>query len=275
MYQDKTSETGFVHTPDLIPFMRELGLDAVDLFVGRGVNSRDPEYLFPFKIACLKNGLSVGYLASGVSLAGPTNQMGDKIEQAKRDIDAASFLGAEMVHVFARGVPVPEDKKEFEVIWKQMIDHFRQVCDYAYNKGVVIGVQNHNNKSWALTADRVLRILNDTNRPNFTFILDTGQWLGSIGSDPRGEFDPEVDIYKDYIEPTAPKATCVRAKIYKIDTGREEFLDYDRILGILKKVGFNGHISIVLEHVNKLYDRFAAVRRSVHHLRALLKKHDI
>ena len=275
MVKDQTNPGGFAHCIDLIPFVRELGLDSVDLFVGRGLKSRDPEYLMPIKILCLKNGLSIGYLASNVSLAGPSDEMEEKIQQAKLDVDAASFLGAKMVHVFARGAPVPENKDDFEIIWRQMIDHFQQVCDYAKQKGVIIGLQNHNDRSWALTADRVLRILRETNRDNFTFIMDTGQWLGSIGSHPRGEYDPNIDIYTDYISPTAPYTTCIRAKIYKVDTGREEFLDYNRILEIFKKVGFNGHISIVLENQVKQYDDFESIRRTTSYLRGLLKAHGI
>ena len=42
-----------------------------------------------------------------------------------------------------------------------------------------------------MTADQVLRILRETDRENFTFIMDTGQWLNAIGSHPRGEFDPK------------------------------------------------------------------------------------
>ena len=44
-----------------------------------------------------------------------------------------------------------------------------------------LGLQNHNNGSFAMTADQVLRILRETDRENFTFIMDTGQWLNAIG----------------------------------------------------------------------------------------------
>ena len=98
-----------------------------------------------------------------------------------------------------------------------------------------------------MTANQALRILRETDRENFTFLWDTGQWLGSIGSHPRGEFDPNVDIYRDYLEPTAPYATYVRAKIYQIDTGKETYLDYPRIMQILKSANFNGNVSIVYE----------------------------
>ena len=70
---------------------------------------------------------------------------------------------------------------------------------------------------------------------------------GAIGSHPRGEFDPDIDLYADHLKPTASYATYVRAKIYKIDSGIEEWLDYVRILQILRGVDFNGTIGLVFE----------------------------
>ena len=118
---------------------------------------------------------------------------------------------------------------------------------------------------------QVLRILRDTDRDNVSLLMDTGQWLGAIGSHPRGEFDPDVDIYQDYLERTAPHTELVRAKIYKIDSGREEFLDYERILRILQKENFNGIISLVFElgEFNNL-DREECIRLGGAHLRALI-----
>ena len=75
-----------------------------------------------------------------------------------------------------------------------------------------------------------------------------GQWKGAIGSDPRGNPSPSVDLYYDYLEPCAPHATGVRAKIYNIDRlGVEEWIDYPRVLAILQSVGFDGVISLVFE----------------------------
>ena len=83
--------------------------------------------------------------------------------------------------------------------------------------------------------------------------MDTGQWWGSIGADPRGEFDPDVDIYA-YMEQTAPYASCVRAKIYKIDSGREEWIDYGRVMKILQEIEYNGAMCICFEGQGNKYD---------------------
>jgi sugar phosphate isomerase/epimerase len=72
------------------------------------------------------------------------------------------------------------------------------------------------------------------------------------------------------MEQTAPYASYVRAKIYKVDSGKEELLDYRRIIAILKKANFNGNMSIVLEDQGNQCDYAEAIRLAVKHLRGLL-----
>ena len=118
-------------------------------------------------------------------------------------------------------------------------------------------------------------MMSDVDRPNFTYIMDCGQWMGSPGGNPIGEVDPDVDIYA-YMETVAPYASCVRAKIYRIDHGYEEWIDYDRIVGILKDVGYNGAISMVFElRPDTQASTPDAVRMATNHLREILAKHGV
>ena len=59
----------------------------------------------------------------------------------------------------------------------------------------------------------------------------------------------------------------MRAKIYKIDSGREEWLDYDRIAAILQAVDYNGPVSVVYEDAGNNCDYREAWRLAVAHLR--------
>ncbi|MBM3933374.1 MAG: sugar phosphate isomerase/epimerase [SAR202 cluster bacterium] len=250
-----------------VNFARELNLDAIDFHVG-GM-PRDPLFVRRIKRQCLQLGLPIGYLGSG-SMTGPLEEREARIKEMKEDIDLAEFMGAQMIRAFARH-KWPETKEEQEKFWKPMIEDFQKVCDYAAEKGVFISLQNHDNSSFCMTADQVLRIYKDVARDNFSFILDTGQWYKSIGADPRGVIkDPNLDIYETYIKATAPIATCVRAKIYRIHTGKEEYLDYPRIMKILKDVNFNGTMSIVMEHVDKSYEYNHVMRLAATYLRTLL-----
>lgn len=263
-----------IDTLDLLDFIRELNVDTIDLFLGRGLSSTEPAYLRKVKAKCVRYGLPIGYLASGVSLGGTDEEAVAKLATAKRDIDVAEFMGAQIVHVFARGGEVPPGSPEYERGWAQIVHRTQEMCEYAAGKGMIVGVQNHNNRSWLMRGDGVLRLLKDVNRGNFTFILDTGQWQGSKGSDPRGVVKDQrnPDVHEEHIALTAPYAAHVRAKMYKLDSGIEEFLPYGRIVDILRGVNYNGTIGVVLEHQGKQFDDKEAMRRAVRHIRDLLSK---
>ena len=132
-------------------------------------------------------------------------------------------------------------------MWTEMVASLRELCDYAAPKGVEIAIQNHNSSSFCMYAWQILRMIKDVDRGNFSHIMDTGQWKGAIGSAPRGNPSPKVDLYADYLEKVAQHATGVRAKIYQIDSGVEVWIDYPRVMEILSRAGFDGIISLVFE----------------------------
>lgn len=66
----------------------------------------------------------------------------------------------------------------------------------------------------------------------------------------------------------------VRAKIYRIASGSEAWLDYDRIMSIIKEAGFNGWMSVVFEGQDELDERTAVPKATVF-LRDLLRKYDL
>jgi len=226
-----------------VKFASDLNLDAIDFHLG-GM-PRDTDFLIRIKMMCTKAGLLIGYTGGG-SMVGPLEQREERLAEGRAQVDVTSFLGAQMIRIFARH-KWPDTKEEQEYFWGPMIEDFQALCDYAAEKGVVLGLQNHDNGSFCMTADQALRILREVDRENLTFLMDSGQWLGSTGSHPRGEFDPAVDIYEDYMRPTLPHSTLIRAKIYQIDTGVETYLDYPRILALLKEFNYNGNLSIVYE----------------------------
>lgn len=238
----------------------QLRLDLIDFRRDRGFSSRDPGYLFETKLECLRRGLSIGYLASRGHFTGPDEELREKIDAAKEDADIALFLGAPMIRLFC-GPPL-EDREE----QKREVRCFQEVADYAAAKGIAVGLQNHPS-----TGEDILRIIEETNRPNFSFLLDTGQWVGSPARN-QGAPDPDYDIYR-FMEQTAGHASHVRAKFYKIDSGREEWLDYERIVRILKDSGYNGPLSVVFEGKDlNACDDSQVVRLAVEHLRDLVAR---
>ncbi len=110
-----------------------------------------------------------------------------------------------------------------------------------------IGLQNHNHTNITSTGEDVLRLLKEVDHPWCTHILDTGQYLGSRGAGGFAEADLDKHNVYQSIEKTAPRAVFVRAKLYRLRDGKETWLDYDRIFKILRRVKFNGFVSLCYE----------------------------
>jgi sugar phosphate isomerase/epimerase len=228
------SKDSFPDIESFIDLAYELRLDVIDLRSDVGFHDHTGDYLLRTKLNCLRKGLSIGYLATGGHFTGTDEELEAKVAGVRADVDNALALGAPMVRSFCGETPDDERARRREV------ECFQEVCDDAAGKGIAIGLQNH-----PCTGDGVLRLFDEVRRDNFAFILDTGQWVGSPAKN-QGVGDPDVDIYH-FMEQTAHLAVHVRAKFYKIDSGTEEWLDYDRIYRILDDAGFNGTLSVVFE----------------------------
>lgn len=149
-----------------------------------------------------------------------------------------------------RGIePVLEgytEKQGFE--W--VIESMKQLVPIAEKCGVVLGLENH----WGLglTPEGVMKIVNAVDSPWLKVTLDTGNFL--------------EDPYKR-LEQLAPHTVLLQAKTY-FGKGRWYTLDldYERISAIMKKVNYQGYISLEFEG---LEDPMTAVPKSLE----LLRKH--
>ena len=277
MQKVKGSPSESVDVESLIELIRELKLDIVDFQLDRGFRSRDPDYLRRIKLRCHRYGLPIGFIGAGAGFVGhcrgpggevlgaplPPRELRQRIAQVREAVEVAAFMGAPLVRLFGSGIPARSENRL--ALWSSVIASFQEVCDYAAERGILVGLHNHA-PAVPPTGDDILSILRDVDRSNFTFIMDTGQWWGSPGSSGH---DPEVDFYQ-FMEQTAAHATYVRAKIYKIDSGREEWLDYRRIMAILKAANFNGNMSIVFEDRGNRCDYPRSIALGAAHLRAVL-----
>ncbi len=274
--QRDRSHTDLRSIDEFVEFAKKLRLDTIDFHLFD--MPMDLEHLSHVKRLSHRNGMPIGYIGRGGGLFGHEIQQGRMtVEMAKREVDAALTIGAPMVRLRIGGPPDARtpDGTLIEEYWPGLIERLRQISDYAAGKGVIVGAQNHDSGAAIATANDVISMMSDVDRPNFTYIMDCGQWMGSPGGNPIGEIDPDVDIYA-YMEKVAPYASCVRAKIYRIDNGYEEWIDYDRIVRILKDVGYNGAISMVFElRPDTKASTPDAVRMATNHLRELLAKHGV
>lgn len=250
---------------DFIERAYELRLDGIDIHTG-ALASDDEAYLQEVRIRCLQRGLAISYLGISNDFGKTADEISAEIEMVKHWINVAAKLHVPMVRIFAAW---ERDDTPADVIWSQMIYSISEVVKYAAVRGVMVGLHNHNHGCVTRTGDDVVRILNQVAHPCFTHILDTGQYAGSPGaSGSRGKPDPAYDFYGS-IEKSAPHAVHVRAKVYRIQSGEEAWLDYPRIFRIMKKVAFNGWISVVFEG-QEFESEEIAVPKAVSYFRRLL-----
>ena len=242
----------------------ELGFDVIELHTS-AFESTDVGYLRELKMGLMKKGLPLGYIGISNDFGRPVDEHPEQIALIKKWIDVADFMSCPLVRVF--GAYIPEDCEDEEALWPPMIAGFQEVADYGYDKGILVGLQNHNHNNVTRTGDDLLRALRKTDRPYFTHILDTGQYAGSPGaSGHQDSSHPDYDCY-DSIAMTAPYAVYVRTKFYHIDSGVEEWLDYPRILDILVEVGYNGPLSVVYEGESDAID---SMEKAAKYLRPLI-----
>ncbi|MEW6754684.1 MAG: sugar phosphate isomerase/epimerase family protein [Candidatus Latescibacterota bacterium] len=243
----------------------ELRLDGIDIHTG-AFASTEPAYLRRIRMQALRRGLALSYVGVSSNFGKPAEQLPAEVETAKRWIDVAEQMGIPLVRVFAAWVPQGDTG---EAVWQRMIPCLREVALHGERKGVVVGLHNHNHGCVTRTGKDVRRILKEVDNPYFSHILDTGQYVGSPGaSGAGGKEDPSLDFYGSIAE-TAPLAVHVRCKIYRIQSGREEWLDYPRIFRILRGVGYNGWLSIVYEGQD-VEEEATAVPKAAKYLRRLM-----
>ena len=249
---------------EFVEIVYELGFDVIELHTS-AFESTDIGYLRELKMTLMRQGLPLGYIGISNNFGRPVDEHPEQIALIKKWIDVAAFMSCPLVRVF--GAYIPEDCEDEEALWAPMIAGFQEVADYGYEKGILVGLQNHNHNNVTRTGDDMLRALRETDRPYFTHILDTGQYAGSPGaSGHRGSSHPGYDCYNS-IEQTAPYAVYVRTKFYRIDSGAEKWLDYTRILDTLRAVGYNGCLSVVYEGKSNPID---AMEKAANYLRSLI-----
>ena len=201
--------------------------------------------LLAVKRDCLDRGLDIPCIAISNNFARPANDLPADIQRTKTWIERAALLGAPQVRVFS-GNPATEADRAAS--WDRCADGLRECAEFGAEVGVVVSLQNHNHTQIAPDGEDVLRLIRQVNHPNLGHVLDTGQYAGSPGA--SGFVDDDQRERHDYlasIRLTAPLATAVRAKLYRIATGREESLDYDSIFETIRGVRYNGWISLVYE----------------------------
>jgi L-ribulose-5-phosphate 3-epimerase len=154
------------------------------------------------------------------------------VENHKEWVDAASALGCHAIRVNTGNNYSP---KENEAI----ADSCSKLTEYGESRKISIICENHGGPS--SDPDSLIPLIKRVNRPSFGTLPD----FGNFPKDKLGRYT--VDVY-DAIARMMPYAKGVSAKSYDFASdGREEHLDFARILKIVTDAGYKGYVGIEYE----------------------------
>lgn len=194
--------------------------------------SRDKAYLHKLKRQAFRLGLDVTSTAVGNNFCYPPGDaLTKQIDDVKAWIDGAVEFGAPVIRIFGgHGRKGLDREKAFGYV----TDAIKVVCDYAGERGVFLGIENHGYLTER--AEDVLRIVDKVKHPWLGINLDTGNF---------------VEKPYENIALAAPKSITCQVKV-EVRTGegnKREPADIDRIVDILRKADYRGYL--VLEYEGK------------------------
>ncbi len=249
---------------DIFSFMdtcRALDLDGLDIHVGQLKSQVDRAYLKEVRRGCLNRGMPIASICVSTEFGRSAEAVPKELEKARVAMEAGMFLGAPILRAFVGSAPSPDKQEE---AFRRGVEALRKTAEIGAELGMPVALQNHSGLT--STGDDMLRFYREVNHPNFTLLLDTGHFAGRDGTNGPKIPGTTYDDYYRSIEQVAQLTQFVRAKIYTPDaSGREQWIDYDRVFSILRKVRYNGFISMIYEGKE---DKFAAIPRGIRFLRS-------
>ena len=162
------------------------------------------------------------------------------VDNHKKWIDAAKFLGCQTVRVNLHGTGETNAKKDAS------IDSLSRLGEFAKPMNINIVVENHGSDSskgfW------LAEVMRKVNKSNVGTLPDFGNFcISHPWGTTQGECEEAYDRYKG-IEELLPFAKGVSAKSYDFDAnGEQPKIDYKRLIDLVKASGFKGYIGVEFE----------------------------
>lgn len=163
------------------------------------------------------------------------------VENHFKWIDAAAILGCHSVRINAFGDGSKEE------VQTAMVDALTQLCAYSQKVNINVLIENHG--LYTSDASWVAEIIQRVNMPNCGTLPDFGNWCTSKkwGGIEAGDCEVMYDPYQGVSE-MLPFARGVSAKSYAFnEQGEEKFIDYGKMLKMVKDSDFSGYIGIEYE----------------------------
>jgi sugar phosphate isomerase/epimerase len=202
------------------------GAELTSYFFPKALTS---DYLVQVRRHAFVKGVAISGTAIGNNFSHPKGEKRDaEIALTKHWIDHAAVMGTSHVRVFA-GQTKELSREEAD---KLVVSALEECSDYAGQKGIFLGIENHDAIG---SAEHLLKLIKQVN----------SRWLG-VNLD-SGNFRTP-DPYKDFAE-IAPYAVNVQLKteIKRLDAKESEPADLGRFVKLLREAHYQGFAALEFE----------------------------
>ena len=195
---------------ELIGIAKELGFDGIEFAEIHTPDGMDKEeYARQLKEECDRVGIiPTQYSIGGDFLYGDTEELSE-VDRLKKEVDVAAALGVSGMRHDATGGYRDEERayKGFDQALPVIVEGYRQVTEYAAEKGIKTMIENHG--YFCQDSDRVERIITGVGHKNFGALIDIGNFLCA-------DENPITAVGR-----LAPYVSYVHAKDFHIKSGSE------------------------------------------------------
>jgi len=222
--------SGEMSMDEVIDFCAEYEIDGVDMtgyyFPGYPAVPSD-EVIYDLKKTAFLNGVTIS--GTGVrndfALADPLSRKGH-VQLVKDWVDVTAKLGADVLRVFS-GRRIA-DGQTFESTLDWMVPAFQECAAYGQERGVIIGLQHHDD--FLKTADETIELVEKVDSEWFSVILDVGSLR-------------RHDVYEE-IEKLVPYACTWQVKEEVWYGDKAVPVDLQRLRSVIDKVEYRGFLPI-------------------------------
>jgi len=219
---------------------RDYGIDAVE-YVNAFFKDKaqDQAYLTELKQRCDDNGVtSLLIMCDGEGNLGDLDDAAraTAVDNHKKWVEAAKFLGCHSIRVNAYGVGTREE------VAAAATDGLRSLSEFAKDFNINVIVENHG--GYSSDGQWLSSVIKNTGMNNCGTLPDFGNFCIRRADSECAEW---YDRYKG-VEEMMPFAKGVSAKSYDFDEqGNCIETDYTKMLSIVKDAGYRGYIGIEYE----------------------------